>query len=88
MAIYLTIKTKGSHFQKRMEGFLKTLWTLKTEYKTKVNLVQARNDLDNMTQREEEMQLRMQQVLERAGANGRLQQASERAEANARLNSI
>ena len=65
VAVYLSIKTKSSHFQKRMEGLLKVVGNLKTEYKSKVHLLSARRELDTIEEREQRMAQRMRQIQKR-----------------------
>ena len=61
-AIYLFIKTKSSHWRKRMEGLLKIVGNLKTDYKSKVHLLTARKELNNIEERDQRMQRQMRQI--------------------------
>ena len=52
--VYLGIKTKGNHFQRRMENLLKTLSGMRGEYKTRVEMMKNREHMHQLEQKERE----------------------------------
>ena len=43
VVFYLYIKTRGNHFQKRMENLVRTLGTMRDEYRHKLSMARARD---------------------------------------------